>query len=351
MNLLPKLVISIATTFMIATVSLEIFAISNNNNDYILTTPTPTPTKKVSFLSPQLIIDNNSNKSTINNTVVSKNTNTSKSIIKVVASFYPIYEFVKAVGGDRVQASVLIPIGSEPHSFDPTVQQISNAQTADILAYNGAGMESVWIKKINPKFAVDTSQGLNLLSSSTKETSTGVDPHIWLDPILAEHQVNVIRDGLINVDPDNANYYKNNTQKFIAQLKSLDSSIKSGLSNCKKKDFISFHNAFTYFAQRYGLIEHSIQGLSPEGEILPQKLQEIIQLSHNLGINTIYSEDLVDPRAAQVIADEVPNGKILVLSPIEGIKSGEQKAGIGYIDKMKQDLINLEAGLQCTNKG
>jgi zinc transport system substrate-binding protein len=245
----------------------------------------------------------------------------------------------------------LIPIGSEPHSFDPTVQQISNAQTADILAYNGAGMESVWIKKINPKFAVDTSQGLNLLSSNTKETSTGVDPHIWLDPILAEHQVNVIRDGLINVDPDNANYYKNNTQKFIAQLKSLDSSIKSGLSNCKKKDFISFHNAFTYFAQRYGLTEHSIQGLSPEGEILPQKLQEIIQLSHNLGINTIYSEDLVDPRAAQVIADEVPNGKILVLSPIEGIKSGEQKAGIGYIDKMKQDLINLEAGLQCTNKG
>ena len=115
MNLLPKLVISIATTFMIATVSLEIFAISNNNNDYILTTPTPT--KKVSFLSPQLIIDNNSNKSTINNTVASNNTNTSKSIIKVVASFYPIYEFVKAVGGDRVQASVLIPIGSEPHSF------------------------------------------------------------------------------------------------------------------------------------------------------------------------------------------------------------------------------------------
>ena len=116
MNLLPKLVISIATTFMIATVSLEIFAISNNNNDYILTT-TPTPTKKVSFLSPQLIIDNNSNKSTINNTAASNNTNSSKSVIKVVASFYPIYEFVKAVGGDRVQASVLIPIGSEPHRF------------------------------------------------------------------------------------------------------------------------------------------------------------------------------------------------------------------------------------------
>ncbi len=354
------LMISIATIFMVTTVPLEIFAFNNN---YILTTTTLA--KKVSFLSPQLIINNdinsshnnNSNKSSINlkydnakNIVTSSNnTNTSKSIIKVVASFFPIYEFVKAVGGDRVQASVLIPIGSEPHSFDPTVQQISNTQTADMLAYNGAGMESVWIKKINPKFAVDTSQGLNLLSRSNKESSTSVDPHIWLDPILAEHQVNVIRDGLIKVDSGNANYYKNNTQKFIAQLRSLDSSIKSGLSNCNKKDFISFHNAFTYFAQKYGLIEHSIQGLSPEGEILPQKLQEIIQLSHNLGVNTIYSEDLVDPRAAQVIADEIPNGKVLILSPLEGIKPEEQKAGIGYIDKMKQDLVNLKVGLQCND--
>ena len=275
------------------------------------------------------------------------NTSTTKSVIKIVASFFPIYEFVKTVGGNRVQASVLIPIGVEPHDFDPTIEQIRDAQTADILVYNGAGMESIWINKVNPKFAVDTSQGLNLHSSSDKETHNGVDPHIWLDPMFAEHQVNMIRDGLIKVDPSNANYYKDNAQKFISQLNSLDLSIKSGLSKCNKKDFISFHNAFNYFAQRYGLIQHSIQGLSPEGEILPQKIPEIIQLSHNLGINTIYSEDLADPRAAQVIADEIPNGKVLGPSPIEGIKPVEQKAGIGYLDKMKENLKNLEIGLQC----
>jgi len=218
-----------------------------------------------------------------------------------------------------------------------------------MVVYNGAGMESVWINKINPKFAVDTSQGLHLLSSSDKEASTGVDPHIWLDPVLAQHQVNMILNGLIKVDPGNADYYKANAQKFNAQLVSLDSTIKSGLSSCNKKDFISFHNAFSYFAQRYGLIQHAIQGLSPEGEILPQKIQEIIQLANRLGINTIYSEDLIDPRGAQIIADEIPNGKVLVSSPIEGIKPTEQQAGIGYLDKMKQDLTNLEVGLQCKN--
>jgi zinc transport system substrate-binding protein len=130
----------------------------------------------------------------------------------------------------------------------------------------------------------------------------------------------------------------------------LDNKIRSDLSNCSKKDFIAFHNAFTYFADRYGLKQHSIQGLSPEGEILPQKIQQIIQLSRDLGLNIIYSEDLVDPRSAQVIAQEIPNGKVLILSPIEGINTQEQKAGVDYIDKMNEDIDNLRIGLQCQPK-
>src|SRR5919197_3245628 len=109
------------------------------------------------------------------------NTNTHK--IKVVASFYPVYEFVKKIGGDRVDASVLIPIGAEPHDFDPTIQQIQAVESAAMLVYNGAGMESVWINKVNPKFAVDTSKGLNLLSGNHPEIHAQSDPQIWLVPL------------------------------------------------------------------------------------------------------------------------------------------------------------------------
>lgn len=332
MNQYYQLLMPIISTIVMIIIPSNIFALDNNTNSN-------NHTKSILLHN----ISNNANTS-------SKNTfsdDHSNRQIKVVASFFPMFEFVKGVGGDRVQASVLIPIGSEPHDFDPTINQISTAQSADLIVYNGAGMESLWINKINPKFAVDTSQGLSLLSSSDKEAHNGVDPHIWLDPISAEHQVNMIRDALIKVDPKNAGYYKTNTQKFIAKLDALNSEIKSGLSHCNKKDFVSFHNAFNYFAHRYGLIQHPIQGLSPEGEILPQKIQEIIQLSNNLGINVIYSEDLVDPRSAQVIADEIPNGKVLVLSPIEGIKAEEIKSGVSYFDKMHQDLANLKIGLQC----
>jgi zinc transport system substrate-binding protein len=286
------------------------------------------------------------------------NATTPASKIRIVASFYPIYEFAKQVGGNKVEVSNLIPVGIEPHDYEPTVQQILSAQSSDILVYNGAGLEP-WIEKINAKFAVDTSQGLQLLQMSNKvNTKRGgggapgevVDPHIWLDPILAKHQVEKIRDALLKADPMNKDYYNMNAQRFIGQLNSLDSSIRSQLSasKCPKKDFIVFHNAFSYFAKRYGLNQHSIhEGLTPEGEILPQRLQDIVQLARNLGLNVIYSEDLVDPRLSNVIAGEIPNGKVLILSPIEGINQEEQKAGIGYLDKMNQDTNNLKVGLDC----
>lgn len=114
-----------------------------------------------------------------------------------------------------------------------------------------------------------------------------------------------------------------------------------------KKDFIAFHNAFSYFADRYGLSQHSIHEATSEGEILPQRIQQIISLARDTGLDTIYSEELVDPRLANVIAQEIPNGKVLVLSPIEGIDKEEQNAGIGYIDKMNENIKNLKVGLKC----
>jgi zinc transport system substrate-binding protein len=88
----------------------------------------------------------------------------------------------------------------------------------------------------------------------------------------------------------------------------------------------------------------------PEGEVPPQRLQEIVDLAKELKIDTIYSEELVDPRLAEAIAEEIPGGRVLVLSPIEGLEKEEQAAGLGYIDKMEQNLDNLKAGLDCRSR-
>jgi zinc transport system substrate-binding protein len=288
------------------------------------------------------------NMSPINNTINSSPViNTATDKVRVVASFYPIFEFVKQIGADKVEVSSLIPVGIEPHDYEPTIQQIQNAQTADMLVINGAGFEEGWIKDISAEFLLDTSVGLNLTGHAKEKRNGSMDPHIWLDPTLAKQQVEKIRDGLIKLDPANTAYYNENAKRFITELDNLDRTIKSELTNCEKKDFIAFHNAFSYFASRYGLTQHSIQGVSPGAEVLPQHLQQIISLARNIGLDTIYSEELVDPRFASVIAQEIPNGKVLVLSPIEGIDKEEQNAGIDYLDKMKENIENLKVGLKC----
>jgi zinc transport system substrate-binding protein len=224
--------------------------------------------------------------------------------ITVVASFYPLYEFASRVGGDRADVSSLVPAGIDPHDWEPTLQDIEE---------DGQGDEG------------------------------GVNPHIWLDPVLAKHQVEKIRNALAIADPKNTNYYAQNAAEFTVELDQLDAFIRLELGDCEKSNFIAFHDAFAYFAERYGLTRHSIHDVSPEGEILPQRMQEIIEL----GINVDYSEDLIDSRLADTIAGEIPAGRVLMLRPIEGIDQEDRALGIAYIEKMKQNVETLKVGLEC----
>lgn len=289
-------------------------------------------------------MENNTSK-----TLVISNSNLSEPIaqqsskINVVASFFPIYEFAKQVGGDRVNIMALIPAGVEPHDYEPTIQQLQEAESADVVFFNGLGFEDSWIGRINNDNLVDTSALLNLSQGSKIR-----NPHVWLDPVLAKAQVQQVENALIEIDPNNKLHYQNNAINFTAELDALDSEIRNVLQTCNKKDFIAFHNAFGYFASRYGLIQHSVQGISPEGEVLPQRIEQTIRLADDLGLNVIYAEELVDPRFAEVIAQEIPNGKVLVLSPLEGIVKEEKDTGIGYLDKMEENISNLKVGLECS---
>src|SRR5919106_1688532 len=267
--------------------------------------------------------------------------------LRVIASFFPLYDFSRNVGGDRAEVSVMVPAGIEPHDWEPTPRNILDAENADMIVYNGAGFES-WVSGINARFVVDTSRGIQLMEGGEgAQGGSNFDPHIWLDPVLAKKQVEAIRDGFIQTDPVNSDYYSQNAQRYIAELDSLDSFIRSELSSCTLNDFIAFHDSFSYFANRYNLTQHSVHGVSPEGDVLPQRRQEITDLAATLGSNVIYAEELVDPRLANVIAGEIPNGQVLVLSPIEGLEREELEQGLGYIDKMRENVQNLKVGLKC----
>lgn len=281
--------------------------------------------------------------------------------IKVVASFYPFYEIAKEIGGNNTIVTSVIPMGVEPHDWELTPQQIPGIIEADMIIYNGIGFDS-WLGKkeqFRNSFLVDISKDLQLIKLGQQgsenlghidqlyDPTYVYDPHIWLDPILVKNISKTISNALIKLDPDNTDSYFRNTKNFNQELDTLDSLIKKSLANCELKDFITFHESFHYFANRYGLTQHAVHGSSPEGEILPQQIITIISLAKDLGIDTIYSEELKDPRLSQTLASEIPNGKVLLLSPIEGIEPHEQKKNIDYIDKMKMNLENLKQGLKC----
>ena len=262
--------------------------------------------------------------------------------ITVMASFYPLYDFALHVAGNRADVSSLIPAGVEPHGWEPTAGDVTKARSADVLIINVAGFEK-WSERIGAKRMVNTSEGMQVIQAA----EGGVDPHVWLDPVLAKQQVENIKAALMEADPKNADQYNKNAAAYNAELDSLDRYIKAELASCKKSDFIAFHDAFSRFASRYSLTQHAIEAISPEGEVLPQRIQEVVGLARQMDIKVIYSEDLVDSRLADVIAGELAGGKVLVLSPVEGISKAEQAAGIGYLDKMKENVAHLKEGLQC----
>ncbi len=270
------------------------------------------------------------------------NVNIRQSKLNLFASFYPIYDFVKKVGKDRISVSVVVPPGVEPHDFEPTAKQIIDMQKSNAIFINGAGFES-WINRIKNTNIIDLSKGLPV-----EMIGQVPNPHIWLDPLMVKMQAKIIYNSLISLDPQGKEYYTNNYIKFDNDLEKLNSNIINNLTHCKLHDFIAFHDAFGYFAKRYGLNQHAIEGLMPEADVNPQKITEAIKLAQQLGVNIIFTEDNIDPRLSNTIANEI-HGKVLLLSPIEMISDKEQKLNEDYFSKMYQNLENLKMALKCTS--
>jgi len=265
--------------------------------------------------------------------------------MKILVSFYPLYEFTKEIGKERIDISIIIPTGIEPHDWEPTIQDLQTMQNADMIVINGAGFEN-WLDDFvtnNPNvLVVDTSKDIELIDSSKfyfKNDGSHKDPHIWLDPILAKKQVQNIANGLIHVDPEHAQYYQENADAYNTKLGLLDNKIRTELSVCSKKDFIAFHNAFSYFAKEYDLNQHTIVGVDANAEPTAVTLQQIIQKAKSFDLDIIFTEEAVNPRISKVIADEI-GGKVLVLSPIEVADKNSD-----YIQKMEQNLLNLKEEL------
>ena len=172
------------------------------------------------------------------------------------------------------------------------------------------------------------------------------DPHIWLDPILVKQQVNVIRDGLIQADPQNKEHYEENARIYNNKMDALDMKIGSALSSCQKDTIVPYHNAFTYLGERYDIHIMALGGMAPDSEASAAEIAEFVDFVKDNDIKVIFSEELVDPRLAEVIADEA-NARVMLFSPLEALSPEEVGTNVSYIDKMEQNLDSLKVALEC----
>ena len=173
------------------------------------------------------------------------------------------------------------------------------------------------------------------------------DPHVWLDPILAKKQVMNIANHMAASDPDNSETYLSNAKSYSDQLDTLDQEIRMELSSCKKDTFVPFHNAFSYFAERYNLHTLAvIQEFSPETPVTAKDIEELIHFAEDNDIKYFFTEENRNPKIAERLASEL-GGDILLFSPLESLTE-EDGPDTTYFDKMRSNMDNLKIALECS---
>jgi zinc transport system substrate-binding protein len=286
-------------------------------------------------------------------------TNNDNFKLQVISSFNPLHEFSQIVGQEKVNAILLVPVGVEPHDWEPTIKDVQQMQKSDLIVINGIGFEN-WVDDLIENnyqgIIVDTSNGIKLNQPEEQHDEEqhdeeqhdeeqhdehehlAGDPHIWLNPVYAKIQVQNIANAFSNSDSKNSEFYHMNAEKYNKKLDLLDSKIRTELSDCNN-DFIAFHDAFSYFAKEYDLNQHTIiPSSNSHGEATAKTLENVISKARELNIKVIFSEESVNTKTSQIIANEI-GGKVLVLSPLEIVSDGN------YISKMNQNLEHLKEAL------
>lgn len=280
---------------------------------------------------------------------------------QIITTLFPTYDFTKQIGRDKIDITLLLPPGVEPHTFEPKPQDIVKINKSDIFIYTGKDMEP-WAEDLlkgvpnkNLK-VVDASYGIEFISGKEEhdeEHGHGhhhgeKDPHIWLDFTNAMIMVDTIAKALVEKDPANKDFYLKNATEYKAKLDDLDKSFRETLATAKHKTIIyGGHFTFGYFAKRYGLeYDSPYEGFSPNAQPSPKAITELIKKLKNSGITYIYYEELLDPKVARTIS-QATGAKLELLHGAHNVSKTELKEGITFIDIMNDNLKKLKEGLEC----
>ena len=306
--------------------------------------------------------------------------------IVVVATLFPQYDFVKQVGGEKVDVTLLLPPGSESHTYEPTPQDMVLIDESNLFIYTGEEMEP-WAENLisglkNNINVLDLSKSVDLINVEEFEEEhdseahehhheDGVgdetddehehehehnheeeghhhtyDPHIWLNPQYAIKMVRSVEQELSRIDPDNAEYYKENANNYIKQISDLDTEFEETVKNAQNPK-IAFGGAFAYayFVERYNLdFISAYETCGESAEPSTVKVKEVIDYINKNKIPVIFYKEYSTGNIAKTIS-EATGAKMLVFNTVHNLSKDEIKNGASYVSIMKDNLANLKQAL------
>lgn len=270
--------------------------------------------------------------------------------IMVVTTMSILADMVKNVGGDRIVAQNIIPIGAGPEDYQPTPQDAQTIAAADVVFYNGHGLEE-WLDDLfksaarpgQPQIAV--SEGLQAIDVGSTEFKAG-NPHFWLSAAYGARYVEKIRDGLVLVDPAGKQTYETNAAAYVKQLLDLDGELKQQAQTIPagRRKLVTNHDAFPYFAREYGFtIVGDILG-NPETEPSAGDLAQLVQRIKQEDVKAVFAESQFSPRLTQTIADETG---VKVISNLYTDTLGDAGSGpTSYVELLRYDMKTIVDALE-----
>ncbi|HTK60214.1 MAG TPA: zinc ABC transporter substrate-binding protein [Candidatus Baltobacteraceae bacterium] len=262
-------------------------------------------------------------------------------VLSVHATFYPLAEAARRIGGARVRVETLTPPGAEPHDYEPSSRDIASIGSGGVFVMNG-GVDA-WADRILPDLRA---RGTIVVRAADALPEISKDPHVWLDPIRAKTIGERVRDALAEADPAHAADYRANAETYLGELDALDRAYEDGLKACGLRTVISSHATLGYLAARYGFSAIAIAGLEPDEEPSPRQMAEIADAAKKAGVKHIFFETLVSPKLSEAIASEI-GAETLVFDPVEGLSEEAMASGEDYFSLMDANLGALRTAMAC----
>ena len=287
-----------------------------------------------------------------------KEVNESNGKIKVYATIFPVYDFAKNIGKDKIELNYIVPPSSEPHDYEISAKTIKDIQNADLLIKNGLGIDGFAdnIKSESDKLdIIIASEGIEKITYEEEghdedeieeEHEHGkYDPHVWLNINNAIKECENIKNAFIKIDSKNKGYYEENYNNYVKELKDLQEEYNINLKDIKNKTILVSHDAYGYLCKQYGINQISITGINPNQEPSMNKIAELTNYVKDNNIKYILFDGLVNPKVSQTIANEakIDTG---ILYSIDGITKDDFNDNEDYISLMEKNLETLKIVLK-----